>query len=100
MFEDMAAQEKTPEEYGLGVKTHPDGLMITAAVKMRHGQKVMLSYSREIVETVVFFDDIEINQQNLLATERLIRDIDTGYTRRNVEKGGSTYIWDDVSAEA
>ncbi len=100
MFEDMAAQEKTPEEYGLGVKTHPDGLMITAAAKMRHGQKVMLSYSQDIVETVVFFDDIEINQQNLLATERLIRDIDTRYTRRNVEKVGSTYIWDDVSGEA
>src|SRR6266496_4165262 len=100
MFEDMAAQEKTPEDYGLGVKTHPDGLMITAAAKMRHGQKVMLSYSQDIVETVVFFDDIEINQQNLLATERLIRDIDTRYTRRNVEKAGNTYIWDDVQGEA
>ena len=100
MFEDMAAQEKTPEEYGLGVKTHPDGLMITAATKMRHGQRVMLSYSQDIEETVVFFDDIEINQQNLLVTERLIRDIDTRYTRRNVEKAGSTYIWDNVSGEA
>jgi hypothetical protein len=100
MFEDMAAQEKTPEEYGLGVKTHPDGLMITAAAKMRHGQKVMLSYSQGIAETVVFFDDIEINQQNLLATERLIRDIETEYTRRNIEMAGSNYIWDGVSGEA
>lgn len=99
MFEDMAAQEKTPEEYGLGVKTHPDGLMITAAAKMRHGQKVMLSYSQDIVETVVFFDDTDINQQNLQTTERLIRDINTRNTRRNVEKTGSTYIWDDVSGE-
>jgi hypothetical protein len=100
MFEDMAAQEKTPEEYGLGVKTHPDGLMITAATKMRHGQKVMLSYSQGIEETVVFFEDEEINQQNLMVTERLIRDIDTRYMRRNVEKAGSTYTWDNVSGEA
>lgn len=100
MFEDMAVQEKTPEEYGLGIKTHPDGLMITAAAKMRHGQKVMLSYSQDIVETVVFSDDTEINQKNLLATDRLIRDIDVLYTRRKAEKEGGTYIWNNVSGEA
>src|SRR5581483_1698281 len=94
MFEDMAAQDKTPEDYGLGVRTHPDGLMITAAVKMRSGQRVMLSYSKRIVETVVFFDDTEVNQQNLLATERLIREIDTRYRRR--DNAGSDYVWDSV----
>ncbi len=100
MFEDMAALEKTPEEYGLGVKKHPDGLKITAPAKMRLGQNVKLSYSQNIVETVVFFDDTKINQQNLLATERLIRDIDTRYAARNVDKTGSTYIWNGVSGEA
>ena len=63
MFEDMAALEKTPAEYGLGVRKHPDGLMITAPAKMRLGQKVKLSYSQSIVETVVFFEDRKVNQQ-------------------------------------
>jgi hypothetical protein len=100
MFEDMAALEKTPAEYGLGVKKHPDGLMITAPAKMRLGQKVKLSYSQSIVETVVFLDDTKDNQQNLQATERLIRDLDTRYMRRNKDKTRDNYIWDGVSGEA
>lgn len=99
MFEDMAAQEKTPEEYGLGVKTSPDGLMITAAAKMRNGQKVRLSYSQDIVETVVFFDDENINQQNLQTTERLIGDINSRYVQRDIEQSRGNYIWDHVSDE-
>ncbi len=99
MFEDMAAQEKTPEEYGLCVKKHPEGLLITEAAKMRSAQTAMLSYSQDIVETVVFFDDEAINQQNLLATERLIRDINNRYIRRDVDEEGSTYIWNGVSGE-
>jgi len=97
MFEDMAAQEKTPEDYGLGVIKHPGGLMITAAAKMRNGQTITLSYSNRIVETVVFFKDGQINQQNLLATERLIRDIDTRYLHR-VDRTGN-YIWESVNGE-
>jgi Z1 domain len=98
MFEDMAAQDKTPEDYGLGVRKHPDGLMITAAAKMRNGQKVKLSYSQSIVETVVFFNDDKISQQNLLATEQLIRDIDTRYHRKEDIRGN--YLWDAVDGEA
>src|SRR6266487_162050 len=97
MFEDMAAQEKTPEDYGLGVRKHPDGLMITAAVKMRSGKTLTVSYSKSIVETVVFFEGTQVNQQNLLATERLIREIDMRYQQRN-DKGN--YIWDGVPGEA
>jgi hypothetical protein len=96
MFEDMAAQEKTPEEYGLGVRTHPE-LLITAAPKMRSGQKLMLSYAERIVETVVFFDEMAINRQNLLATERLLQEVDTRYARR--DKAGNNYVWDHVHGE-
>lgn len=98
MFEDMATQEKTPEDYGLGVRKHPDGLMITAAAKMRNGQTVKLSYSQSIVETVVFFDDAIINQQNLLAAEQLIQIIDTRYPRKIDDRGN--YLWFGVNGEA
>jgi len=96
MFEDMAVQEKTPEDYGLGVRKHPDGLMITAAVKMRSGQTLTVSYSKRIVETVVFFEDTQVNQQNLLAAERMIREIDMRYQQH---KDRDNYIWDRVSGE-
>ncbi|MBA2391942.1 MAG: Z1 domain-containing protein [Ktedonobacteraceae bacterium] len=95
MFEDMAIQEKTPEDYGLGVRKHPDGLMITAAIKMRSGKTLTVSYSNHIVETVVFFEDMQVNQQNLLATERLIQEIDMRYQRSS----DKNYIWRGVPGE-
>jgi Z1 domain len=101
MFEDMAAQEKTPEDYGLGVRKHPEGLTITAAAKMRYAQTIKVSYSNYIAETVVFFDDSQVNQQNLLATEQLIRSISLKYKLRDDENNmGGNYIWDGVYGEA
>lgn len=100
MFEDMVAQDKTPEDYGLGVKKHPDGLLITAAAKMRHGQTLMVSYSHSIVETVVFFGNETRNQQNLLATERLIRDTNTRYKQRSGDRVRGNYVWKGIDGEA
>ena len=53
-FEEMAALDAKPEEFGLRVRASPAGLAITAANKMRRGLKVKLSYSGDIPETVIF----------------------------------------------
>ena len=41
----MAKAGMTPERYGLRVKTHPDGLHITASNKLRDAETVQISYS-------------------------------------------------------
>jgi hypothetical protein len=97
MFEDMAAQDRTPADYGLGVRRHPDGLLITAAAKMRSGLPVRLSFSKSIVETVVFYEDAAVNHQNLLATESFLRDVEHQSAYRAIR---GNYIWDGVSGES
>ncbi len=45
---------QTPLEFGHRVRTHPDGLLITAANKMRSGTRVRAGFSGTISETVSF----------------------------------------------
>lgn len=74
-FDQMAAMGETPEEYGLRVKSHPDGLMITAAAKMRHGTSVWVSFSAAISETVVFDTRRAISERNLRVTGQLLHSL-------------------------
>ena len=45
---------QTPLQFGHRVRTHPDGLLITAANKMRAGTRVRAGFSGTISETVSF----------------------------------------------
>ncbi|MEQ8842272.1 MAG: Z1 domain-containing protein [Acidimicrobiales bacterium] len=53
-FEAMAAAHENPETFGLRVRSHPDGLLVTAANKMRDGEKRSLSYAASLTESVIF----------------------------------------------
>ncbi|WP_270406033.1 Z1 domain-containing protein [Paenibacillus timonensis] len=63
-FDYMAAIGGTPMDYGLRVRTHPDGLQITSSNKLKHGTKMAVSFSGGISETVVFHKDKEIVEKN------------------------------------
>lgn len=63
-FDYMAATGGTPMDYGLRVRTHPDGLQITSSNKLKHGTKMAVSFSGGISETVVFHKDKEIVEKN------------------------------------
>lgn len=53
-FDLMAATGMTPRDFGLRVRSHPAGLAITAANKMRNGTPMAVSYSESISETISF----------------------------------------------
>jgi len=72
-FEYMAAIQGTPIDYGLRVRTHPDGLEITGAGKLRTGTVMKVSYSGTISETVVFDAGPEIIRQNFASVENFLR---------------------------
>jgi hypothetical protein len=71
-FEYMASINKTPEEFGLRVRTHPGGLLVTAAAKMRNGEKRTLSYSGAISEAVGFHTDETNRRHDLTVLETLL----------------------------
>ncbi|TDC52005.1 endonuclease [Jiangella ureilytica] len=53
-FEAMAAVGRTPADFGLRVRQHPDGLLVSSPTKLRNAQKLSISFSGSISETVTF----------------------------------------------
>ena len=63
---EMRADKLSPVQFGLYVQSHEEGLMVTAANKMRNGEKITLNqnYSGDIKESYLLPFDKEINDFN------------------------------------
>lgn len=92
LLDEMAAIGSTPEQFGLRVRTHPDGLMVTAAAKMRHGEKVLLSLAGTIPETLVFDTKPDIIKGNFEAAEDLVVGLEQPAPRKHL----ATCVWSGV----
>ena len=95
-FEEMAALDAKPEDFGLRVRASPAGLAVTAANKMRRGLKVKLSYSGDIPETVIFDLTDTAVRCNYEVLEKFIGRLDAAHP--STPDSGSR-VWKDVSAE-
>lgn len=72
-FEAMAAVGRTPADFGLRVRQHPDGLLVSSPTKLRSAQKISISFSGSIAETVTFRAANRAN--NFAALDELISDL-------------------------
>jgi hypothetical protein len=93
-FDYMADAGATPNDFGLKVRTHPQGLIITGANKMKTGTVMQLSYTRSLSETTIFYKDENKNQQNLEVTEEMLKTLGE-YSKQE----SNNYIWENVAAE-
>lgn len=87
-FQLMERSNLTPEEYGLKVRTHPDGLNITAANKLRHGQTMRVGYSGHLAQTTVFERDHAIQNANFEFTASWLNSLGAHQEEQN-----GTIIW-------
>ena len=94
-FDLMADRGMTPSDFGLRVRSHPAGMVITAANKMRNGTPMSVSYSADISETIAFDRTHEVNRRN---HERFGRFVDSLGNPQVVDKSGNR-IWNPVDAE-
>ncbi|GLI45744.1 Z1 domain-containing protein [Methanoculleus bourgensis] len=90
-FDYMATLNATPSDYGLRVRTHPDGLLITAVNKMRHGTVMDVSYANSLIETVFFHKDPNILLNNLNVVDQFIKNL--GPSSRF---SGQNHLWDNI----
>lgn len=62
----MRRDKLTPRQFGLYVEAHPDKLLITAANKMRAGEKLRVkqNFSGQLIESYLLPTDSEINKDN------------------------------------
>ena len=103
--EELAQQVKrmrrdgmSPKQFGLYVRAHPDSLLITAANKMRTGQKIVVrqNFSGRLLESYIVPTDRDISVQN----EKLIRSFwsdNFGGVKQELTKKG--WIYRDVPVE-
>lgn len=91
-FDAMAILARTPADFGLRVRQLPDGLLVTSPAKLRHAEKISLTFSGSISETVTFRSaDREANLETL---KTLVAGIGT-----QTEAPAGMRIWRDVKPE-
>jgi Z1 domain len=102
-FDLMADRGATPREYGLRVQSHPE-LMVTSRLKMRAAKDLMISFSGELLETVVFHKRADKLRGNLAAAHRLFSSLgapdETTIERRTLTgvQAWSGALWRGASA--
>lgn len=94
-FDLMAERSMTPSQFGLKVRTHPAGLIITAANKMRNGIKMSVSYSGDISETISFDRRPAGVRANYDLCSRFVRGLPGHPTVQ-----GANRIWNAVPGES
>lgn len=97
LFEEMAAEDKSPDEFGLKVQDHPS-MLITNVMKMRYAKKNYLDFSGKMSETVVFWNKADKIKKNIEAAEKLI--LSCGPEAKDLMKDRKgNYIWKNVPAK-
>lgn len=69
-FDHMADARLTPVDYGLRVREHPDGMMVTALNKMAYGQSREVTFSGQLVQTAFFKRSKMHQEKNIEVVER------------------------------
>jgi hypothetical protein len=96
--EEMAALNLTPRDFGFKVRASSLGLSVTTPNKMRQGAKVMLSYSGEGPETVIFNLSPTSVDHNLKALEDFVQRLD-GVTVADSKVPGGNVAWKGVPSD-
>lgn len=92
----MAEARKTPEEFGLRVRTPSDGLLITAANKIRDGEEVFVRFAGELVQALEIPRTGIQADDNRTAVRTLIERVGTGYTQSVRGRQSSHFLWHEV----
>jgi hypothetical protein len=98
-FDDMAASGRTPEDYGLRVRAHPAGMLVTAMNKMCHAQTLEFSYAGTLVQTAHFDTKRDTRELNVEALAHFASSRPAPTERLTRDKKRQAWSWEDVPAE-
>ena len=101
-FDNMVAAGATPKQFGLRVKSH-SVLTVTSRAKMRNARAMQLTYSGDLLQTIVFPNRKGDITANFNATDRFIstlgpsKDLNHQFFVPEGQKWNG-HLWRDVSA--
>jgi hypothetical protein len=93
-FLKMARLRKTPLQYGLKVRTHPQGLRITSLSKMRHSTRRQLTFANQLIQSTVLNSEADVTKDNFEQFDKFIELLNCFRPGR---AEGSHLVFDDVS---
>jgi len=101
-FDNMVAAGATPKQFGLRVKSH-SVLTVTSRAKMRNARAMQLTYSGDLLQTIVFPNRKDDITANLQAMDRFISMLGPSIDlnkQRYVPEGQkwNGHLWRSVSA--
>lgn len=96
-FERMTSLKATPEEYGLRVRTHPGGMLVTALNKARASKRLQVSYEGTLAQCVVLASGNDVRKLNDQAVTSFIGRLGQPRPRKN---GSPTHVWSGIDAES
>lgn len=96
-LDDMADLKATPENYGLKVRTHPDGMLITALNKMRNSEKRTVTYAGKLVQITRFYKHNNCNEANIKYLASWLKNL--GVPKEPSKNTHNNYLWENVSHE-
>lgn len=88
----MMALRATPKEYGLRVRTHPQGMLVTALNKSRFSERLRVSYAGTLAQAVIVTTEKEALERNDQAVTKLVK----GLPGRASKDGDRAVIWERV----
>ena len=74
-FEHMSNARLTPADYGLRVRQHPDGMLVTALNKMAHGESREVNFEGKFVQMAFFTRDAEIQKGRAATCEEWLESL-------------------------
>lgn len=93
-FDRMKAAGLTPRQYGLRVREHPGGMVVTAMNKMTNAQTLQLSYAGQLVQIAHFATRPATVRANFAATDRFLSALGApGRTHKDIQ------LWSGVRPE-
>jgi hypothetical protein len=88
----------TPRRYGLRVREHPDGLLVTAMNKMSHGQTRRLSYSGQLIQTAHFVTALETVRRNKAVVDTFLNGLGGHAAAIPKPPKSAAWLWQNVKA--
>ena len=99
-FKLMADAKKTPNDFGLAVKQHPESaLQVTARNKQKNVKEFIfnMKLDGQAKETSWLLDDEKIKKNNILAIENIIRKLNINYSNELI---GTDTLWRNINKQA
>ncbi|MFZ2865111.1 MAG: Z1 domain-containing protein [Ignavibacteriaceae bacterium] len=97
-FKVMAEAKRTPNDFGLAVKQHPDSILqVTARNKQKNVKTFVFSMKLDgkAKETSWLSDNADAKQANLLAIENIL----SGFKNKVPEKINDNFLWKEVNKQ-